>query len=189
MKLLRNRVFAAVMMVTLILGAAAGGSCRSLLKISEKVQAVYNTGEDGLGSLPEYMAVCEICADQLVRLGAEYLGEDAEACRETAALLAASESAKQPADRYTANQKLTEAAESLYLQIKTMPEVDDTDLEKAERLHAEIAGNGDRVERLSAQRRDAYNAAAEAFNKGPLREIPGGLLAGLLGVERLEPVY
>lgn len=189
MKLLRNRGFAVAVMVVFIIGSILGGGCRSLQKLSDDVQDLYHTGTDGLGDVSEYMSVCETCTGQLVELGNQYLGKDAAVCQTAEILLHQSETSGQPAEQYTANQKLIKSAEALYTQLKAEPNLDATDLEKVERLYAEIAGNGDRVERISMQRRDAYNDAAERFNKGPLRAFPGGLLANLLGVEKLDPIY
>lgn len=189
MKVLRNRKFAVCVMVILILGAALLGMRGSLARLSAEAQTVYQTGSDGLGSLPAYMADCRTCAEQLLKLGEQYLGGDAASVKAVVSCLSRAEAADQPADQYTANQKLVEAAETLYREVKAVSGIDSTDLEKTERLYAELTGNGDRVERLTASRRDAYNTAAEAFNNGPLRTFPASLLAGLLGIDELIPVY
>ena len=112
MKVLRNRKFAVCVMVILILGAALLGMRGS--------RPAFGGGADGLsdgkrwvGQPSAHMADCRTCAEQLLKLGKQYLGGDAASVKAVVHVSRA-EAADQPADQYTANQKLVEVAETLY---------------------------------------------------------------------------
>lgn len=179
MKILKNRAFALAVMLLLIVGGILIGSHRPLAEMSARVEAAFYDGVDGDGyGIAGDLEDRADAALNLTTIASKYLdaGDPLllavnEARRELA-------EASSPAEKYRADQRITESTTRLYEHLRTL-ELAEKDASYNEKLQAELLGKADILSRSE------YNRLAEEYNR-TLSQFPANVLGGLTGIRSAE---
>lgn len=179
MQLLKKPKIAVAAMILMILCSAIFGNYRSLLQLSHKVEAVFYQGEqgDGLGIQNDLEKRIDL-AYNMVTIARKYLPESDQALN---GVLIARETllqAKSPAEKYKANQRLTEATTDLSAKLAEL-KLSATDERYRASLYQDLSS------RNSIMSHDNYNNVAEDFNQ-VLRSFPSNVINLVFRVEPAE---
>ncbi len=179
MKLLKNRAFAALVMVVVILISFLASGHRALARERDKVSDLFYNGElgDGVGIAYDLDTIA-VCCGNLVTVASRYLSAD------NSALSALNELRSEMAGAATISEKA-----------KCFSRIDSVVMDVAEALDGTNITStdfnlfyGECVDIDAAQQRiklDSYNTAARQFNDS-LSGQPAAFIAALTGIAEAE---
>ncbi len=181
----RSAGFAAAVVVLMCAAATVFGAHRSINAQRSAVERMFEQGVDGTGySIAELLGDRVEYADRLVRVAAQYAGQN-EALDTAAADLAAAAASLQTAEGaaacQAANEELTAQADTVSLLLQQMPLT-----ELHERYRSEYVAELQSYDQRIAHLQPAYNEQVRTFNEEILGSFPLGTLARLTGVQPLE---
>ena len=185
MKLLKNRKFAAAILVVCVLGSIFGFGGKYLAGQRGNVVKIFNDGTDT--SAGEHVfsmdAYLDKCADYAAIMAREYkLHGDAQsdALSRVETLASSISDGNDYVARSEAYRQFLTAVDDLYVEFKALGL--SADESKAfEDAHTNILE--DQADKI---KRDGYHAAAESFN-AELGSFPAGIVSKLLGIGSMGP--
>lgn len=179
MNFLKNKTFAIVIMILMIISSILIGSHRSLTSLSNDASNVFVNGVngDGMGIQNDLNQRFEL-AGNLVKIADNYIDMNNVIFKTMSDTRSNLTNAKTPKEKYSANIKLTDAVNELYT-LLGKENLSDKDEKYRNSIYADFSSRNDTIGH------DKYNEYAKNFND-TLKQYPANILSKITFVKPLE---